>query len=160
MTSPTPEFETLSEAKAWLRANVERGARCPCCNQMAKVYKRPLSSVVAQGVIALYREAGTGFAHLPTVVKNRMPKVATQGGYASLGVHWGLILEEHSERPDGGRAGWWRVTPKGVEFAEGRLFVPKYAHIYDGKVLGLSGPRVDVRTALGTRFDYRTLMHG
>lgn len=153
-----PDFDTLEDAKAWLRENIQKGARCPCCTQFAKVYRRLLSAVSARALIALYRTAGMDFAHMPTVVKRRTQDTAHQGGAATLCGYWDLMLEENAERPDGGRTGWWRVTLQGREFIEGRLFVPKYAHTYAGRVLRLSGPRIGIRQALHTRFDYDELM--
>lgn len=34
-----PQFETLEEAKQFLRENWEEGADCPCCTQKVKLWK-------------------------------------------------------------------------------------------------------------------------
>lgn len=75
-------------------------------------------------------------------------------------VHWGLIEEEPIVRPDGGRAGWWRITPFGQQFVLGNSTVPKYARLYDGRCLGLEGVPVTIRDCLGTKFNYADLMAG
>jgi hypothetical protein len=152
------EKMTLREARDGLRALVEEGHRCPCCTQLAKVYRRPMTAVAAAALIALYRTAGTGYGHMPTIAKQSLPGVAHQGGYITLGHYWGLIEEEFARREDGGRVGWWAVTPAGETWIIGRRTIPKYARIYDGRCLGHAGPPVDIAGCLGAKFDYNELM--
>lgn len=153
--------QTLSEAREWLRGRLDHGAACPCCTQFAKVYRRRLNHVPAAALLALYRDARRDWAHLPTVVKRRLPGVAHQGGYSVLTAHWGLIEEEvEILRDDGGRSGYWRVTGRGEMFVHCEITVPKYARIYDGRCLGCEGDRVSIIDALGARFDYTALMWG
>ena len=155
----------LKEARDWLRERLGNGARCPCCTQMAKVYWRPINTGMAQSAIRLYRwqrEHPGQFAHLPTVLGRRSAEEAKLR-------YWGLVEEEASLRPDGGRTGYWRLTEPGVALVRGQLKVPRYVRVYDGRALGppqpagKSGePRPDVTiiAALGTDFDYHALMRG
>lgn len=150
---------TLGEARDALRElAMHGGAKCPCCRQLAKVYRRNLTSVAARAVTALYRDHGLTFGHMPTVARHRLPDVAHQGGYLVLGAHWDLIEEERELRPDGGRAGWWRVTDLGEAWVRGHATVPKYAHVYDGRCLRVDGEQVTIEDALGARFSYAELM--
>lgn len=152
---------TLATARDVLRPlALGKGAECPCCTQNVKVYRRKLTSVAARAVIALWREHGTDFGHLPRVVRKHMPDVAHQGGYLTLPAHWGLIEDESGlRREDGGRTGYWRVTALGVDWVEGRTAVPAYANVFNGKRLGaLYGPPADVYDALGKHFSYSELM--
>lgn len=142
---------TLGEARDWLRDRVEQGEHCPCCTQFAKVYKRPLNSGMARSLIKMYQVGGLNFIRIPTSI----PARSREEGKLR---YWGLVLEELTERPDGGRAGWWRVTPDGERFIYQTLTVQKYAHIYDGRLMKLSGPRITIQDALGTKFDLRELM--
>jgi hypothetical protein len=145
---------TLEEARDWLRARVEDGDYCPCCTQFAKVYKRKINSGMVRALINLYRAGGPGrdFRHLP-------PIDPSHGDAAKL-VYWELIEEEPVVREDGGRAGWWRVTPLGEDFLRGWIKVIKYARVYDSRLLGFTGGKVDVRDALGTKFKLDDLMEG
>jgi hypothetical protein len=147
-----PDSSTLLEARTWLRERaLKDGARCPCCNQLAKVYKRPIHSAMARALIQLYNAAPEGdWVYLP--------EIGGRGGDASKLRYWGLIQEEQTLRPDGGRAGYWRVTRRGGQFVRGEITVPKYAHVYDGRCLGTTGDPVTVQDALGKRFNYAELM--
>lgn len=146
-----PMSGTLREAQEWLRSRVADGERCPCCTQFAKIYKRKITSTSAVALIKLWRSAGLSWAHLPTVLDRK------QADEAKL-LHWGLLEEETISRPDGGRAGWWRLTALGEAFVGNLARVPKYCLIYDSKCLGLDGPLVSITDCLGDRFDYAELM--
>lgn len=156
-----PEFldtMTLAEARDLLRTLVDDGHACPCCTQMARVYQRPMTAVAARAVVALWREHRHEFGHMPTVARQHAADVAHQGGYLVLAAHWGLIEPETAVRGDQGRAGYWRVTPAGEQWAHGRSTVEKYARLYDGRCLGHTGPAVTVLEVLGTGFDLNELL--
>lgn len=147
---------TLAEAKAWLRARVDDGERCPCCNQLAKVYRRRINAGAAVGLIYLEREHGFGWVHVPST-----GRLAQLGGEFARLRYWDLVVEEPEVRPDGGRTGWWQLTQHGCDFVHNRLTVPKYVRIYDGRVLGYDETKwVSIVDALGHKFDYRELMNG
>lgn len=149
---------TLAEARAELRELVDDGARCPCCTQFAKVYRRKITSTMARLLIRLWIEAGREWAHMPTVT-SRASTSASSGDPAKLR-YWGLLEEADVERDDGGRAGWWRITDDGEAYVRAALRVRKYARVYDGRCLGHDGDLVDIVDALGDRFNYRDLMEG
>ena len=144
---------TLAEAREWLRDHREEGASCPCCGQLAKVYYRKLNARMARALITMWKERGTDWCHVPTVVGDR-------GGDATKLVYWGLIEETTEKREDGGRAGWWRVTADGERFVKGQLMVPGYARVYNKRCLGVTGELVGIQDALGSKFNYDELMHG
>lgn len=146
------EDMSLREAKDWLRERaLAEGARCPCCEQMAKVYRRTINAGMARSLAKMYRHAKTDWVHVPTVVGSRSRE---EGKLA----YWGLVEEEVERRPDGGRAGWWRVTSKGEAFLLGQLTVPKYAHVYNGRCLGFTGSPVSIEFVTAQNFDLREVM--
>jgi hypothetical protein len=146
---------TLAESKEWLLGQIERGVRCPCCTQMAKVYKWSLYSTAIHALILFYRIGGTStFVHVNSL-KERGYK--GQGDATRLRM-WGLVEEEKRVRADGGRAGYWRVTAEGERFILGLSTVTKYLRVFDGESMGMFGDQVDVFAALGERFDYQELM--
>lgn len=160
MTSPSekaaPVFTdgmTLGEARAKLREYVKDGHPCPCCRQMAKVYERKINRAMARTLAALYRWGGEEYTHGPSLPGDTHEISQLQW--------WDLVEEERDERrADGGRRGYWKITPKGIAWLAGRSTVPKYARIYDGRVLSLEGDQVSHRDALGAKFDYDDLMKG
>lgn len=148
-------MRTLDEARAWLRKHADEGAKCPCCTQLAKVYRRRVTSGMAQALIIMWQLRGTDWFYLPDIAHK------WQGRDEANLRHFGLIEEAGDRRPDGGRKGWWRVTREGEAFVKGEITIPKYARIYDGRHLGFDGAEtISIRDALGARFNYDDLMAG
>lgn len=146
----------LGEAKEWLRERVDEGERCPLCTQFSKVYRRSIHGTMARTLVLAYREHELDWFHLATLTKT-----TGRGGEEGKLRYWGLLEEESARREDGGRSGWWRVTERGREFVLGNVVVPKYALVYDGRLMSLDGDEmIDIRAALGKRFDYSELMWG
>lgn len=150
---------TLRDARNKLRELVDDGYACPCCTQFAKVYRRKVNSSMARGLIAAYHAHGREYGYLQDV---RRVHGQTDNREESKLRYWGLMEEEADiRRDDGGRAGWWRVTERGETWALGTISIPKYARIYDGRLLNLvPGEQVTILDALGDRFNYRELMEG
>lgn len=147
----------LAAARAQVLRLRADGVGCPCCGQFAKVYRRKVNSSMARGLIAAWHAFGTDFGYLQDV---RRASKATDNREEPKFRYWGLMEEEPSLRPDGGRAGWWRVTPRGVAWLKREISVPKYALIYDGDLLGFEGEHVYITDAIGTKFNYADLMAG
>lgn len=145
---------TLKNARAQLRQLVEpKGHPCPCCRQLAKVYRRRINAGMARTAITMYRHgAADAFVHTPSLPGDTHE--------ASQLAWWGLVEEERALRPDGGRAGWWRLSTRGVAYVRGEVALPRYARVYDHRLLGHAGEPLTIRDALGARFDYTALMAG
>jgi hypothetical protein len=141
---------SLMQAQDWLREQVDEGIHCPLCLQYAKVYKRAINSGMARALIVMYREGGRDWLHKPTVLRG----LGAAARDESLLRYWDLV------QPDPDRYGWWRVTPRGAAFVYGTVRVPKYARVYDGRCLGLTGPLIDIHEALGNQFSLSKLMAG
>lgn len=141
----------LGEARRWLRERTTQGAPCPCCTQFAKVYLRPITSTMARDAVVIVRDAGREWFHMPTVLGHNT------GDTAKL-ANWGFLEEDNRTRDDGGRAGWWRITDGLEQFVRHGLAVPKYARIYDGRSLGLTGDPVTIVDCLRERFDLAELL--
>lgn len=148
---------TLGEARDLLRKLVDDGARCPCCTQYAKVYRRKVNSTQAMCLIRIYREYGREYGRMVDRYRElRLPyslQVTTMG-------YWGLVEEQKVRKPDGGRGGIWRVTELGEAWVLARATIPKYARIYNDRVLSHEGDQVTIREALGEKFRYDDLMEG
>ena len=145
------EAMTLGEARRWLASKLGNGIACPCCGQFAKVYRRRLNAGMALSLVQMYRSGGTDYVDVTRVCNRR----GREEGKLRF---WGLIEEATERREDGGRAGWWRVTPKGVQFAHGRLPVNSYARVYNNHLLGFDGNLVTIAECLGRPFNLDELM--
>lgn len=135
---------TLEAARDWLRKRVRDGAECPCCTQLAKVYRRKMHAGMTRLLVLAARDHGREWFHITELG-------AGSGGDFAKFRYWGLI---EPGKPDG----TWRLTADGEDFARGRLRVPSSVEIYDGEALDLVGETVSVREALGHKFDYDELM--
>lgn len=143
----------LSDAQRWLADRIKTGARCPCCNQYAKVYRRQINSGMARSLIAMYLHGPQGqWVHLPTQVGAR----SREEGKLR---YWDLVEEQvAAQRDDGGRVGYWRLTDAGRSWVTGQTTVPKYVTVYANKVLESYGEQISISDALGSRFNYSELM--
>ena len=144
--------DTLQAARREIREQIDEGVTCPCCGQYAKRYKRAIYSTMARGLIWLVRESKRtpgGWVDI-----KRAP--VRGGDYAKLG-HWGMITQAE---PSGAskRSGLWRPTEKGIQFAYSAIRVPSHVFLFNGTVDGWADTTVDIREALGHRFDYLELM--
>jgi hypothetical protein len=145
-----PDELTLGEARVWLRERVEEGTTCPCCQQYTKLYaKRQLHGTIAATLINVYRR-GEEWVYLPSV-----PQRSRDFAFVT---YWFLAEQAKEKREDGVKKGLWRITPKGVNWVENRIKIPKYARVYDNQLIRLWGEPVSIIDVLGTRFDYPTLM--
>lgn len=156
---------TLAEAIDWLEEGLNDGVECPCCGQLAKVYKRKLNSAMGFVLLLLHRRKGdeNEWVHVPSFInaKVRNPAVAAaiRGDWAKL-VHWGLIDALDGQRADGSkRIGYYRITPKGRRFANNQIKVSKHIWIYNGEPTDDSDEEmVSILDVLGDKFDYTELM--
>lgn len=149
---------SIADARALLRTLVEDGHACPVCTQRAEIHTRPLNHASVRAVIAMLRVHGRDFGHLQTVAREHLADIAGQGGQLVLSQHWGLLEEERRLRPDGGRAGYWRVTERGEAFVHGRATVPSHARLYAGRFLRHVGEEVAAQDCLGKKFDLADLL--
>ncbi|WP_037065874.1 hypothetical protein [Pseudonocardia acaciae] len=158
MSAPQfPDTAPLGQAREWLRQHaVGKGAACPCCQQRAQVYHRGIHAGMARALVVMYREHGTEWQNKTVTLRG----LGSGARDESLLRYWGLLEEDQRPREDGGRAGWWRVTPLGRAFVLGEATVPKYARVYDGRCLGLDGEAVSIVQCLGKRFNLLALLEG
>ena len=141
-------MQTIEDARAYLAKNAMEGARCPCCNQMVKLYRRPLTRNMAKVLLEFYRGArhGDGWLHIRRDVFRGH---AADGEHAKLR-YWGL-LEERQER-----SGYWRITERGKQFVEGQILMPRVALVLNGQVLALDrSKQVSFYDVLGKHFDFK-----
>jgi len=154
VTDDPTDGMTLEEAREWLRKRIDKGAKCPCCRQFVKVYRRKLNSSMARALIHFYTHSPTQWFHADTAMKT-MP--GSRGDYVKL-AYWSLIESKVDQDPDA-RAGWWRVTSLGRKFVlNDGTTVDSHAVLYDGIVLRRDGDPISIVAALGRHFNYNELM--
>lgn len=143
--------------RTFVMQNRDEGVTCPACDQFAKVYPWSLYSTAARALVLLYQLG----ADTDYVASRALKDLGHKGQGDCSRLHkWGLVTEERSRREDGGRSGYWKLTERGVRFAQGRDQVPKRLYVYNNEVIDADGPLITLADALGEPFDYSRLMAG
>lgn len=147
---------TIAEAKRFLRENFDDGCDCPACGQLVKKYKYNINASIGVTLIEMWKlhQKGSEWVHVNSEIR------PLSGGYFSLAQQWNLIEgKQTSEEGVTKRvSGYWRLTPRGNNFVNDRITVPKYVEIYDGKVVGWSDEQIGIEDCLGKKFHYAELM--
>ena len=162
---PDIEFTgtTILEAKEFLRQHWKTGVTCVCCGQFVKLYKRKINSGMAKALIDIYHETARCKDDRATEtllwihVKEYLRVNKLHNGHDwTLLQHWGLLEERKTDSglPNSGR---WRITENGEKFVRLQLKVPKQLNFYNSKVYGRSDEMIDIKQALGNKFDYQEL---
>jgi hypothetical protein len=152
---------TVAEAKAYLRAHANRGAKCPCCKKIVKVYVRKLNAAMCVPLVVLVKlyERDTAWIHRRQILEGIAPlSQGVSGMDMSHTKHWGLI---EAKPPEMGKrtSGFWRPTQAGIDFVCGRSALPHAAELYNNALLRLDkSALVTISEALGERFNYPKLM--
>ena len=146
-------MKTIIQAKTHLRENFEEGSDCPCCGQLVKLYKIKFNSNMAIFLISLVN----------TYLKERKPVHFKDCVFGSRNypyiAKWNLAYTEKSEDTAKRTSGFWIPTKKGVDFVLNKVKVSEYKNIFNNKVLGSSLNEINIKDALGTKFNYEELMN-
>lgn len=158
---PDRPDRTVEKARMWLHTVVREplGATCPCCKQMAKVYRRPITSTMARWLIALVRHHDQEPRYYSVQEDWSLAINKGTGDVAKLR-HWGLIRSAPLKSESGARSsGLWRPTILGKRFVKSGATIDSHVELYDSRLLKLSGKQITIRDALGQHFDYDKLMN-
>lgn len=154
----------LEDVIEFVEENRKKGVECPCCSQYAKEYKRPVNLTMVETLQAFAAYIGDGdrsVYHNAVDVSNQceIPRLKRNGfgGDFAKFVHYGILEQMPAERGKNSRH--WRIGSEGWLFLEGKLAIPKFHHIYDNRLLGLSGPNMFIHE-FKNRFDFREVMAG
>lgn len=153
------ELNTIQEGKDYLREHFKKGVKCPCCDQMVKLYRRKLNSGMAYGLIKAFVLGGyKDFIHVPTVFTQN--GINTSNSEFSKLKYWGLVEEQINEDTKKRNSGFWRITEKGMNFIRRSIGVPKYVYLFDGRAIKPEGEddTVWIDECLGDKFDFQELM--
>lgn len=155
----------LEDARDEVLAKLDEGIRCPCCGQLAKRYRRRLTSSMAYALILIER-ASRGHTPAPWIhVENHLKSLpgipsSIRGDFPKLR-YWGFLEQKPERRDDDSlRSGYWRITQSGRDFVRGNRRAFSHCLIYNGGFEGLVGREVTIREALGRGFNYSELMRG
>lgn len=156
------DLYTLEEARAYVKEGRKDGVTCPCCDQYAKEYKRPLTSAMAYGLILTYRYFKDNpfeeWLHVEDHFKSLPIPSSIRGDYSKLRF-WGFVEAKMGEREDGSkRVGLYRITESGKAFAQNKTFAPHAARIYNNTFLWFYQGDINILGALKQKFSYSEIM--
>jgi len=150
--------DSLVLARGWLEENLTgAGAVCPCCGQLARMYRRRLSPTISAALCLIYRATVMNpeeiWVNVPRLLQGT--SLGAGGDYAK-GVLWGLL----ESRPEtfGSTVGWYRPTETGVSFVLEQVSLPEYLWVYEGVVQAADDRYVTIRESLAGEYDYQELM--
>ena len=147
-------IETLEQAKTHVNQGLSDGVVCPCCGQLAKLYRRKIYAAPARALISLYHKniVSPDYYHITAL------DVDLGGSDFSKLKYWGLIEKAPNDDPEKHSSGLWMITPKGEGYVRDHISVPKYCYVFNNEAFGFSEEKQGIRDALGEKFDYNELM--
>lgn len=132
------------------------GLKCPFCGSLVSLYKRTINAEMAKTFLQLVR----AYNKYPRYYSMRELKPADNKAASDIIylLHWGLLDKTDSSNSAMAPAGTYRPTEKGLRFAHNLIRVPSHVHLLHNEVVGWSDKTIDIKTALGTKFNYEDLM--
>ncbi len=155
---------TVEEAKKHLDNHMEKGANCPVCNQLVKIYFRSLNGNMAYALFLMYkftRETPDEFIHFENELKKRNIPSSSCADFPKLRF-WNLLEQKNDTKKEDGnpRLGYYKLTAKGRSFVNGLINVQHYVKLFNNQFYGYEGDFVSFRECLTLKFNYDELMKG
>lgn len=155
----TSLFTSLEEARSWTEKNKSTGCICPCCNQILKVYKRALNSVMSRCLIRLYwlDNNDKNYHHVKKIVEG-ISDTGTND-FSKL-KHYSLIEEMPKDLSNTKTrtSGFWKITEKGRLYVENKISVESHIYLCNASLLGFSTTQTNIIESIGKKFNYQELM--
>lgn len=147
--------EFLAELRAlWKGIIREDGGHCPCCDRWGKIYSRSLNKTMAKSLLWLAKNSANGeWVDVPL----RGPRWLVRSNQLPTLRWWGLVERHGNDDPTQKHSGLWRATDKGIQFAQGRITVPKKVFTYNAEALEFGGDDVTIKDCID-KFDYAEVM--
>jgi hypothetical protein len=143
--------------KVMSHKDFQKGFICDCCGQYVKAYSRKLNTSMALVLILMFRSGKKGYWHIEKWLKE-IGRPELRADYHKLRF-WGLIEAKTGEREDGSkRNGYYKITGRGMLFAEGKSTVQEKAIIFNNKFQSFEGEEITIHQSLKNRFNYNELM--
>ena len=87
--------DSIQQGKDFLKESWRKGAKCPCCGQLVKLYQRKITSAMAYGLILLHNLQTDDFIHIENWLKEKNIPSSIRGDFPKL-KHWELIKGSRS----------------------------------------------------------------
>ena len=149
-------MKTLAEARLEFKTAIQGdGGKCPCCRRWGKINGYQINSTQVRGMIWMLKN----FRKSEWVDLGKAPKWVLRSKSMATLHHWGLLeAKPKADDEDKRASGLWRLTPRGHDFIRRRTTMPKYAFVFDNRLIKVSKEQVDVVQTLGKKFSYEESM--
>ncbi len=145
-----PQPDLFSDTK-------RKGYKCSCCGQLVKQYARSMNCNMALAAICLYRYSNGEYVHVEKLLQEKGYQRCGDFSYLR---HYHIIHAMEGSRSDGStRNGFYRLTAFGSLFVEGKAKVSEKFLICNNHFDGFEGKEIDIKQALGVKFNYENLMN-
>lgn len=140
-----------------MEKDFSKGFVCDCCGSYVKMYHRKLNTSMAVVLLLMYRLGKRDFYHVENWLKE-IGRPELRADYHKLRF-WGLIEAKVGEREDGSkRNGYYKITGRGIMFAENKLTVQEKVLILNNKMQCFEGEQINIHQALRNKFNYNELI--
>lgn len=152
-----PDELTISESADLFLRELERGGRvkCPCCQRTGGIVRRHLTNVIAKSLVWLVceHEFTDNWVYVPEAAPHWVSRQREWGRLR----YWCLAERKVNDDKHKRTSGIWRPTTVGIDFARGKIAVPRFVDIYDDTVLRRSRELVRIDATVDERFSYDAL---
>lgn len=149
------QLDIFSAARERYIKDASKGHKCECCGQYVKTYKRTINTSMAQVLRLINKSAKRDFFHVENWLKE-IGRPELRADFHKLRF-WNLLEKKVEDREDGSsRNGFYKITGRGLMFANGQMDVHKYAIVYNNEFLGFEGGMINIKDVL--KFSYKELM--
>lgn len=136
--------------------DISKGYKCYHCGSFVKEYTRSFNANMSLALICLYKHGKGKFVKVEDMLIEHGYKRCGDFSYCK---YYGLIEPLKEKRQDGSsRNGFYRLTAYGCLFVEGKVKVVSKFKILHNACTGFEGEEIDIKQALGKRFDFNILM--
>lgn len=142
----------------WRKKIEAKGGHCPVCDRWGRIYGIRINRTMARALMWMRHAQADddGWVNVPA----NAPRWVVRSNQLSILRRWDLVERRPNDKNSKIKhSGMWRLTPKALEFIEGRVQVPKYAYAYNDTIEGFSTETVYFRDCFKDVFDYQEAMN-
>ena len=133
---------------------------CEHCAQLCKLYPVPINGKMAGGLRWIVGEFRRNPRWIHFFREVPYDNLKTMGGSFAKMAHWGLIEQmPNADDPTKKCSGMWRPTQEGMDFADGKIRVPRAVKLYNGDSYGFTDDGwVSIHDIWDKQFDFQEIM--
>jgi len=152
--TPRQRLEVIADLRAEVARRLQPhrpGKPCRICDQRIHLQLRKLHSGMAYAAVRLYLHDQEQPGEFMDYRDHKARGESRNHPYLR---YWRMIERDPERR------GWWRIRRRGRLWVEERISVPRAMWYYNRECYGFVEERIDIREALGDKFNLDELLAG